>query len=117
MANWIKKNIISVVRGDSLWTKLELTDANGDEYVPDPTDVIRFSLKRTTDDDEEPIVVKEIPPNTMELRLSQEDNDLPPGQYFYDIEATIMNGQFTNTVVGPCKYYITPQVGDKRRWP
>ena len=117
MANWIKKNVISVVRGDSLWTKLELKDLNGDPYVADPTDIIRFSLKTSTNDDEEPLVVKEIPPDTMELRLSQEDNDLPPGDYYYDIEATIMNGQFTNTVVGPCRYKITPQVGDKRRWP
>jgi len=52
-----------------LWTKLELTDSDGNEYVPDPGDKIRFALKKTTDPEEEPLVTKDIPYDTLELRL------------------------------------------------
>lgn len=45
MSSWIKKNIISVTKGDSLWTQLSLSDSDGNEYVPDSGDVIIFSLK------------------------------------------------------------------------
>ena len=116
MASWIKKNMISVVRGDSLWTKLELKDSDGNPYIPDQGDTIRFSMKTSTDDEEQPIVVKNIPYDTLELRLDPQDTDLPVGVYWYDIEITLNNG-FVDTCVGPCKIKITEQVGDKRRWP
>jgi hypothetical protein len=53
--------------------------------------------------------MKKIDPETLELRLDPADNDWPPGDYYYDIEVTLTNG-FVDTVVGPCKYKITPQV-------
>lgn len=113
MASWIKKNIISVTRADSLWTKLQLADSDGNEYIPDPNDVIKFALKTSTDDSEEPIVSKIIPNDTLELRLDPEDTDYPVGDYYYDIEITLTNG-FVDTVVGPCKFKITPEVGNWR---
>lgn len=113
MSSWIKKNIISVTREDSLWTKLQLTDSDGHEYVPDPNDIIRFALKKTTEDSEEHLVEKIIPNDTLELRLDPQDTDFPPGDYWYDIEVTLTNG-FVDTVVGPCRFKITPQVGNWR---
>ena len=110
MASWIKKNIISVVQGDSLWTKLDLTDSDNNPYVPDPNDKIRFALKRSTDPDEEPLVTKEIPYDTLELRLDPQDTTFPVGEYIYDIEIELTNG-FVDTVVGPCRFKITDQVG------
>lgn len=115
MPSWIKKNVISVVRGDSLWTKLELLTADGTQYEPDPSDVIRFALKTTTDDSEEPIISKIISPETMELKLNPEDTDMTPGQYWYDIEVTLTNG-YVCTCIGPNKFYITDEVGNWRRW-
>jgi pseudouridine-5'-phosphate glycosidase len=29
MSSWIKKNIVSVTTGDSLWTSIDLVDSNG----------------------------------------------------------------------------------------
>lgn len=110
MASWIKKNIISVVQGDSLWTKLELTDSDNNPYVPDPNDKIRFALKRTTDPEEEPLVTKDIPYDTLELRLDPQDTNFPVGEYVYDVEIELTNG-FVDTVVGPCRFKITDQVG------
>lgn len=109
MSSSIKNNIIKCTRADSLWTTITLTDADGNEYVPDPNDQIWFALKGSTDDSEEPLVLKKIDPETLELRLDPADNDHPPGTYWYDIEITLTNG-FVTTVVGPCKYFITPQV-------
>lgn len=110
MSSWIKKNIISVTEGDSLWTKLSLVDSDGNDYVPDPNDIIRFALKKSTKDSEAHLVEKIIPNDTLELRLDPEDTNFPPGDYYYDIEVTLNNG-FVDTVVGPCKFKITPQVG------
>lgn len=117
MSSWIKKNVISCTRGDSLWTTLELIDADGNIYQPDPRDYIRFSLKTSTDDEEEPLVMKEIPTDTLELRLLPEETDFDPNSpYFYDVEVVLNNGK-VDTVIPPTKFIITPQVGDKRRWP
>ena len=116
MASWIKKNVISCTRGDSFWTTLQLVDADGNAYVPDSGDYIRFSLKTSTDDNETPLVMKEIPPDTLELRLSPEETDFDPGIMFYDVEVVLNNGK-VDTVIPPTKFIITPQVGDKRRWP
>lgn len=113
MSSWIKKNIISVTRADSLWTKLQLTDSDGNEYIPDPGDLIRFALKTSTRHTEEPLVTKIINPETLELRLNPEDTDLEYGDYWYDIEVTLTNG-FVDTVVGPCKFKITDEVGNWR---
>lgn len=113
MSSWIKKNIISVTRADSLWTALTIQDANGDDYVPDPNDVIRFALKTSTSDEEEPLVSKIIPNDTLELRLNPEDTDFEAGTYWYDIEITLTNG-YVNTIVGPAKFKITPEVGNWR---
>lgn len=113
MSSWIKKNIISCTREDSLWTRLDLYDSDGNKYVPDPGDTIRFALKKTPDDNEEHLIEKTIPNDTLELRLDPEDTDLPVGEYWYDIEVVLTNG-FTDTVVGPAKFKITPQVGNWR---
>lgn len=113
MSSWIKKNIVSVTTGDSLWTSIDLVDSDGNEYVPDPNDVIVFSLKSSTDDSEDPILQKRISPETLELRLNPEDLELPVGDYWYDIEVTLNNG-FRDTVVGPARFKITPQVTNVR---
>jgi hypothetical protein len=38
MAYWIKKNVIGLVRGDSMWVNITLYDPDGNEYIPDPQD-------------------------------------------------------------------------------
>lgn len=113
MSSWIKKNIISCTKADSLWTKLELTDSDGNAYVPDPADEIWFSLKGSTDDVDEPLVMKRIDPETLELRLNPDDTDFGPGEFWYDVEVKLTNG-FVCTVIPPTKFKITPQVKNVR---
>ena len=117
MSSIIKKdNIVKCTRADSFWTTLTLADADGNVYEPDPEDYILFSLKTSTSDDEEPLVKKVIPPDTLELRLDPEDLDYDPGIYWYDVELTHANIGKVDTVIPPTKFIISEQVGDKRRW-
>lgn len=115
MANWIKKNIIGLTRGDSMKVKLNLVDSQGNEYIPDQGDIIKFGLKTSTEDEERPMIEKVISPETMELSLTPEDTDIEPGNYYYDVEVTMNNG-FVTTVIPPTKFVILPEVGNWRRW-
>lgn len=85
----IKKNTITMTRGDTLITTLQIFDANGEEFIPGETDTIRFAAKERYDD-EIPLIYKEIPTDTMELRLeSYETKSLQQdGAYYYDVEIT-----------------------------
>lgn len=117
MAQWIKdNNIVKCTRADSFWTTLTITDAQGNVYEPDPGDYILFSLKQSTSDEEEPLVKKVIPPDTLELRLSPEETDWDPGTYYFDVELTHANIGKVDTIITPTKFIISEQVGDKRRW-
>lgn len=115
MSSSVKKNVIQVTRGDSFWATLSLTDADGNEYVPAEEDLIRFAVKSSTRDNERIIIEKIIPNDTLELRISSEENDITPGEYFWDVEATLSNN-FVCTVAGPCRYIVTEEVGNWRRW-
>lgn len=115
MANWIKKNIIGLTRADSMKVKLNLVDNQGNEYIPDSHDVIKFGLKTSTNDEEQPIIEKIISPQTLELELTPEETDIEPGEYFYDVEVTMSNG-FVTTAIPPTKFKILPEVGNWRRW-
>ena len=111
MACWIKKNTIGLVRGDSLWATITLTDSDGNPYSPDPNDSIRFALKRSPQDpDEDILLIKEIDPTTLELRIDPEDTKhLPFGQYSYDIEITLTNG-FRDTFIGPAPFKLLEEI-------
>lgn len=42
----IKKNVITITRGDTLVSKVTIMDAAGNEYIPSAEDSIRFALKQ-----------------------------------------------------------------------
>ena len=68
----ISKNNIICTRGDTVVTNVVINDDTGDVYTPGSNDVVRFALKKTYND-EEPIILKEIPSDTMVLRLESSD--------------------------------------------
>lgn len=111
MAYWIKKNVIGLVRGDSMWLNISLEDPQGNEYIPDPEDKIRFALKKSPlDPDEEILLVKEIDPAIMELHIDPEDTkSFPFGEYWYDLEITMTNG-FRDTFIGPAKFKLLEEI-------
>ena len=100
----VKNNTIVLTRGDTLITTLNITDADGNEYIPDPSDKIRFALKEDFDDDL-PILYKEISTDTMELRLDSSDTKKlkQSATYVYDIEITYGDGIVNTIITGKLK--------------
>lgn len=103
------KNYIIMTRADSLITKITITDADGNPYEPASTDKLRFALKKNYDD-KKVLVYKDIPMDTMELRVDSEDTkSLPQDEvYYYDIELTYGDGIVDTIISGKLK--LTPEV-------
>lgn len=111
----IDKNTIYLTRGDTFSASVGIK-RNGAPYTPVAGDTIRFALKRDTLNhdkteylDKKPLIVKEIPINTMVLRLESEDTkDFRFGTYAYDIQITMADGT-VDTFISD-KLYLQPEV-------
>lgn len=103
-------NTIRMTKGDTLRTKVLLTDLEGNEYVPEPGDRIRFAMKRAYSD-EEVLVLKDIPIDNLILTLRPEDTKTldAPAPYVYDIEMTYANGD-VDTFIAKAKLMLTEEV-------
>jgi hypothetical protein len=110
MAVSISGTTIKMTRGDTLRILLTLQDESGNEYIPVEGDRIRFAMKRNYND-ATPLLVKEIPNNTLELVLNPEDtkNLTQPSSYVYDIEMTYSNGD-VDTFIDKAKLMLTEEV-------
>lgn len=95
----VKGTKIELVRGDTLILSLSIKQ-NGENYIPQQGDVIRFALKRAAMNgdktaylDEEPLIETIIPNDTLILRLESEDTaNLLFGKYAYEISIEMANG-------------------------
>lgn len=111
----IKKNKITMTRGDTLRLKIGMT-VDGDEYTPQEGDVIRFAAKqdklnnnRTDYYDGEPLIFVTIPNDTLVLELQPEDTkELWFGTYAYDIQITFADGTVDTFIIG--KLVLTEEV-------
>lgn len=110
MAIKISGTTIKMTRGDTLRVQIGLTDQDSNSYEPHEGDRIRFAMK-TAYSDSEPLLIKDIPIETLELVLDPEDTkDLPqPSSYVYDIELTYANGD-VDTFIDKAKLMITEEV-------
>ena len=101
---------ITLTRGDTLSVKLTLNDSEGNPYQPTEGDVIRFAMKKHYND-EECILVKNIPTDTMILRIDSDDTKaLPqPSEYVYDVQLTFADGTVC-TFINKAKLKITEEV-------
>lgn len=106
----INGTTIKMTRGDTLRVLLDLQDESGNTYVPVAGDAIRFAMKRTYNDST-PLIIKEIPNNTLELVIDPEDTkSLPqPSSYVYDIQITYANGD-VDTFIDKAKLQLTEEV-------
>lgn len=108
---------ISLTRGDSFYTVLSLKRRSGETYTPAEGDKVRFALKRnllnyakTDFKDPEPLILKEIPTDTMLLHLEPSDTkNLAFGSYVYDVEVTFANGD-VDTVIADAPFELTKEV-------
>ena len=104
----IQGNKIHLTRGDSLRVTVNITQ-DGEPYTPVVGDSVRFALKKDFDDTE-PLVLRDIPTDTLQLVLVPEDTKpLDFGKYWYDVELTKNDGT-VDTFIGPERFYITEEV-------
>lgn len=117
MAYTVKKNAISLTRGDTFIGKVDLYDNDGEPYTPASEDVIRFALKhdkmdsgKTSYVDTNPVLTKVIPNDTLVLRIDSADTkQLPFGAYVYDIQITFEDGT-VDTFITTAPFQLTPEV-------
>ena len=108
MAVKIQGNKIHLTRGDTLRVTVNITQ-DGEPYTPVDGDSVRFALKRDFDDPN-PLVLRDIPIDTLRLILIPEDTKpLDFGKYWYDVELTKNDGT-VDTFIGPERFYITEEV-------
>lgn len=107
---------ITLTRGDTLKVKINIMKDN-EIYVPQVGDSVRFALKhpamnskKTAYKDTEPLIVKNIPTDTLLLTLNPEDTkNLDFDTYVYDIEITFSDGS-VDTFITQAIFKITPEV-------
>lgn len=92
---------IRMTRGDTLRVRIEITDENGNVYIPVEGDKVLFALKKEFDESE-CIICKEIPTDTLELHLSPDDTHKleQMGVYLYEISITLNNGYVDTFISG-----------------
>lgn len=109
MSYSISGTTISLTRGDTFEAVVQIQDAEGNAYVPAEGDTIRFALKADYEDTV-PLVVRDIPIDTMLLTLKPENTKkLAFGKYVYDIQLTYADGR-VDTFVTKATLRLTEEV-------
>lgn len=107
---------IYLTRGDTLTANVSIK-MDGEDYQPVDGDVVRFAMKtnRIKPDgsnfyEENPLIEKIIPNDTMVLTLNPGDTEnLSFGEYVYDIQITFSNGS-VDTFIADARLVLTREV-------
>lgn len=106
---------ITLTRGDTFFALVSIL-RDDEPYTPQTGDSVRFALKQnlnargTEFRERDPLILKDIPIDTMILRIDPEDTKpLGFGQYRYDIEITFANG-IVDTFITDARFDLTPEV-------
>lgn len=92
MSYSVRGTTITLTRGDTCAVKVTILNADGSEYEMRDGDSVRFAMKENYNDNE-PLLLKDIPTDTMTLVLEPEDTkELSFGRYVYDIQLTTAGG-------------------------
>ena len=111
MSYKIDGTTIYLTRGDTFEAHVEaiLPEPEAGPYIPVEGDKIRFAMKENYEDPN-PLLVKDIPTDTMLLILQPEDTKgLPFGKYVYDIQLTYASGK-TDTFITKARLRLTEEV-------
>lgn len=109
MSYSVKGATITLTRGDSFAADIGIIQPNGDPYIPSEGDQIRFAMKRNVKD-ENVLILKEIPIDTLRLVLNPEDTkNLEFGSYVYDIQLTKSTGE-VDTFITKSTLTLTEEV-------
>ena len=104
MSYSVSGTTITLTRGDTFVALISITKQDGTPYVPNDGDKVRFAMKA------KPLVVKDIPIDTLTLTLHPEDTKgLSFGKYVYDIQLTKADGT-VDTFITKATIKITEEV-------
>lgn len=106
----INGTTISLTRGDTLKILVDIRNPDGTSYIPVQGDSIRFAMKKDYKR-EEVVLMKNIPTDTLLLKLDPEDTEMlpQPSEYVYDIELTHVNGD-VDTFIDKAVFKLTEEV-------
>lgn len=100
---------ITLTRGDSLAAKISIYNQDGSEYIPSQGDIVRFAMKANYNDPS-PLLVKNIPIDSLILSLVPEDTKtLSFGKYVYDVQLTRADGS-VDTFITKASLRLTEEV-------
>lgn len=109
MSYSVSGTTITLTRGDTFKAQISITDRNGNHYAPQEGDSVRFAMKATYNDPE-PLVIIDIPIDTLILVIEPEDtHGLSFGNYVYDIQLTKANGE-VDTFITTSKLKLTEEI-------
>lgn len=122
MSSEIVDNAVTHTRGDTLRSKVDIfyDKEKTQPYIPEVGDVVRFALKKPRlisvekgykeYEDQEPLILKTIPIDTLILHLEPSDTkNLSFGKYEYDIEITHQDGS-VDTFIEASPFILTREV-------
>lgn len=93
MSYSVQGTTITLTRGDTFMALVSIAQSDGSPYLPIEGDTVRFAMKSSYTE-EEPLLVKDIPIETMKLVLEPEDTKtLAFGKYVYDVQLTKVTGE------------------------
>lgn len=103
------KNIITLTRGDSFIARVDIADHAGNEFKPPKDSTLRFAMKMNFNDIK-PVLVVDIPVDTMILELKPEyTHSLPFGNYVYDIQLVLPNNRI-DTIIPKGRLRLSEEV-------
>lgn len=109
MSYSVSGTTITLTRGDSFIAEISITDQDNKPYIPVAGDSVRFAMKASYED-AEPLLVKNVPIDTMKLVLDPEDTKhISFGKYVYDIELTKATGE-VDTFITKAMFKIMEEV-------
>lgn len=109
MSYSVSGTTITLTRGDTFMADITINKQDDAPYTPVEGDSVRFAMKSSYED-AEPVLTKDIPIDSLQLILEPEDTKgLAFGQYIYDIQLTKASGE-VDTFITKAKLKLTEEV-------
>lgn len=100
---------IKLTRGDTAYLTLDLS-ANSEPYQYEEGDVVTFSVRKTTDDNDTQYLFQKVVAAGETIIIEPEDTkSLEYGRYKYDIQLNTTKGEVF-TVIEPSTFQISEEV-------
>lgn len=100
---------IQLTRGDTARFEVNITnDMDGSNYELQDGDVLRFTVKKSTDK-KDALISKEITDGNIIYIAPEDTQNLSYGSYYYDVELTT-KGKDVYTIIPPSKFVLLKEV-------